>query len=94
MKHRVRNKFMDVRVSSSEDGAGAVVLLGCIWAVLVLNATLGGLAFQYCLWSAFARDIPWYADAAIGFFLGEFLVPAMIVCWVVRLCGVAVPFIS
>lgn len=69
--------------------------IGCgfIIFLLLINATLGGLCFQYVLWSIFAKDIPWYGDAVAGLFGGQFTIPLTIVCWVVRLCGVSVPFV-
>lgn len=84
--HRAR--FGPVAVTASSPGAA----LGCLGFGLALHMLVGGLAFQICLWSVFAKDIPWYADAVAGFFVAPVAIPAAIACWVVRLCGVAAPF--
>lgn len=68
-------------------------LTGCL-GILVFNLALGSFAFQYSLWSIFAKDVPWYADMIAGLFLGEFVVPLAVLCWIVRLCGVEVPFVT
>jgi hypothetical protein len=66
---------------------------GCL-AILAFNLTLGGVCFDYALWSIVGKDIPWYADAIAGLFLGQFAVPIAVICWVVKLCGVDVPFVA
>lgn len=76
------------------DGATAGGMCGCWIMLLLMNLTIGGLCFQYCLWSIFGKDVPWYADAVAGLFLGQFALPAAVVCWIIRLCDVAVPFIG
>lgn len=60
--------------------------------ILAINLLLGSITFDYSLYSVFGKDIPWYADAVAGLVLGKFSIP--IVCWIVRLCGVPVPFIQ
>jgi hypothetical protein len=67
-------------------GCGAIVML------LIINITVGALCFQYALWSIFAKDIPWYGDVMVGLVGGQFAVPVAFVCWIIRLCGVEVPF--
>lgn len=82
-----------LRVESGSIAAtGCAAYIGCFLAVIAFNLTIGGLLFQYCLWSILGRDIPWYGDAVAGLFLGEFALPAAVICWVMRLCGVPVPF--
>lgn len=68
-------------------------LIGCVTGVIVVNATLGGIAFNYALASLMGKNIPWIADAIIGLFLGEITIPVALICWVIRLCGVPAPFI-
>ena len=60
--------------------------------LLAFNLTLGGLCFDYSLFSLFGKDIPWYGDMVAGLFLGQFAGPIAIICWVVRLCGIDAPF--
>lgn len=60
--------------------------------ILLLNMTVGGLCFDYVLYSIVGKDIPWYADGIAGLFLGEFSIPLTVICWIVRLCGVPAPF--
>jgi hypothetical protein len=57
---------------------------GCLIFVLLINAVVGGFCFDYTLNACFAKDIPWYADAFCGMILGEIIVPAAIVCWVLH----------
>ena len=65
-----------------------------ILAILVFNLTLGGWCFDYCLYSIVGKDIPFYADFIAGAFLGQFALPITIICWIIRLCGVPVPFVG
>ncbi len=78
-------------MSKKDNAEAGCQLSGCL-AILIFNLALGGFAFQHCLWSIFGKDVPWYADMIAGLFLGEFVVPLACFCWVVRLCGVEVPF--
>lgn len=50
--------------------------------------------FAYTLYSIFGKDIPWYGDLLGAFLLGPFNLTAALICWLVRLCGVAAPFIG
>lgn len=68
--------------------------LGCFLLVLAVNLTIGGVCFDYALFSMFGKDIPWYADALCGLVLAEIVGPVALVCWIVRLCGVHAPFFS
>jgi hypothetical protein len=67
---------------------------GCWTIVMLINALIGGWSFDYCLYSILGKDIPWFGDMICGLFLGEVTVPLAIVCWVMRLCGVEVPFVK
>lgn len=64
---------------------------GCL-TILLVNFLFGGVCFDYTLWAMFGKDIPWYGDVIAGFFLGQFVVPAAVICWIVKMCGVTVPF--
>lgn len=55
---------------------------------------LGGLSFDYCLWSIFGKNIPWYADVICGIFTAEVTIPGMIVCFILRMFGIEAPFIQ
>jgi len=59
-------------------------LCGCFAMVLLMNATIGGVCFDYCLWSLFGKDIPWYADAVCGLIGGEVALPLAVVMWIVH----------
>ena len=68
---------------------------GCFLMILIFNLLLGGLAFQYSLKTVFNRDVPWYTDVVCGLFLGEIVVPAAIVCYIVKnVADVPAPFIQ
>lgn len=68
--------------------------LGGCALLLAFNLTIGTLCFDYALFSVFGKEIPWYADMIAGAFLGQFALPVAVICWIVRLCGVPVPFVS
>ena len=70
--------------------------IGCILLIVLLaiNLSIGGLCFDYALYSILGKDIPFYGDAIAGLFLGEIAIPLALVCWIVRLCGVPAPFVS
>jgi len=74
------------------DGSSGVC--GCLIAILVFNLAFGGWLFDYSLYSITGKDIPWYGDMVCGLFLGEIALPAAIICWVMRMCGVDVPFVG
>lgn len=71
--------------------AETTVVAGCL--LLLFNMTIGGMCFAYSLFSVFGKDIPWYGDFIAGLFLGQFAFPLMVICWIIRLCGVQAPFI-
>lgn len=58
---------------------------GCLLLVLLFNILLGGYCFDYVLFVVFNKDIPWWADAICGTITGEFIVPAAIVCWILKI---------
>lgn len=65
---------------------------GCGCAVLIINTTIGGWCFGYVLEALLGKDVPWYADALAGLFLGQFMIPAAVISWILKLCGFEVPF--
>lgn len=58
----------------------------------VIYVVLGACCFAYCLDAAFAKNIPWYADAVVGFIGGSLFIPLAVVVWVCQLCGIPTPF--
>ncbi len=58
----------------------------------VIYVALGAYCFAYCLDAAFAKNIPWYADAVVGLVGGALFIPLAIAAWVCQLCGIPVPF--
>lgn len=65
---------------------------GCFLVIMLINLTIGAVAFDYCLYSLWGKDIPWYGDVVCGAVLGEFAIPVAIACLVMRLCGIPAPF--
>ena len=53
-----------------------------------------GFCFDYSLWSIAGKDIPWYADVIAGVVTNAVVFATAIICWILRLCGVPVPFIG
>ncbi len=63
------------------------------WCItFVLYICLGAYCFAYCLDAAFAKNIPWYADAVVVFLAGAVFIPLAVVAWVCQLCGIPAPF--
>jgi hypothetical protein len=81
------------KLNGSEAASACFGYCGCFVMILILNVTIGGLCFAYSLFSILGKEIPWYADAICGLFLGQFAIPCALVCWILRLCGVEAPFI-
>jgi len=74
---------------------GFIVLMVVIVAAAVaVTGSICGYCFDYSLWCIVGKDIPWYADAIAGIVTNGLVVTVAIACWIVRLCGVAVPFIG
>ena len=67
-------------------------LVLCQFVAFVVYAMLGTYCFAYCLESAFAKNIPWYADLVAGVVGGTVFIPLAIISWVCRLCDIAAPF--
>ncbi len=58
-----------------------------IFLVVILNITVGAWSVNQIL-SWFGKNIPMWADAVIGLFVGEFSIPVAIVGWILKLCGI------
>jgi hypothetical protein len=58
----------------------------------VIYVCVGAYSFAYCLDAAFAKNIPWYADAVVGLVAGTLFIPLAIASWVCQLCGIPTPF--
>jgi len=67
---------------------------GCITAILVVNLTLGGFCFDYCLQFIFGKDIHFMGDIICGLFLGELAIPAAVICFVLNLFGIEAPLVG
>lgn len=52
---------------------------------------IGAFAFQYTLWNAFEKDIPWYADIIAGIMCPTWVLTS-IMTWIAKLCDAATPF--
>jgi len=52
--------------------------------VLAINAIVGGWSVNYIL-NFFGKDIPFYADCAIGFFAVDLTIPIAIILWIISL---------
>lgn len=59
---------------------------------LAIYVALGAYSFAYCLDAAFAKNIPWYADAVVGLLAGALFIPLAVASWVCQLCGIPTPF--
>ena len=66
-----------------------MLLLYLVFVIAVL-----GFCFDYSLWSIAGKDIPWYADVIAGVVTNAVVFATAIICWILRLCGVPVPFIG
>lgn len=78
---------------TSKSSTAAGLNCGCALFVLFVNMTLGALAFDCCLWSIFGKTIPWWADMICGAVMGQVVIPAAVVCLVLRACGIEAPFV-
>jgi hypothetical protein len=76
--------------------AGGCALGGCgMWLLcLVLALAIAGFCFDYSLYSYFGKDIPWYGDCVAGLFTAPINIPATVVAYVLRCCGMEPPFID
>jgi len=64
----------------------------CVFLFLIINLTLGAYLFAYSLESLIGKHIPWYGNVIGGLILGELSIPVGVICWILRLSGIAVPF--
>ena len=62
--------------------------IGCFFGFMLFNAILGGVSVDYCLWWIAGKNIPFFADMIIGFFVAEISIPLMVVLWLLSLFGV------
>jgi len=66
-----------------------------IWLVLlVVIGCIGGCCTDYVIDTAFGKDLPFIADVGIGLVTGEIIIPAAIVCCIVKACDVETPFFN
>lgn len=63
-----------------------------IISYVVVSMLIGGITLDYCLASLVGRDIPWYLDAILGFFLVKLTVPVALISLALRAAGVDAPF--
>lgn len=72
-----------------------ISFVGCGMLIIIFIALsiFEGFCFEYSLWSIFGKDIPWYSDIVAGLCGGQLTIPVAAVCWVIRLCGVSIPFV-
>jgi len=72
---------------------GGCLLGGCGWWVfcLVFSLAVAGFYFDYSLYTYFGKDIPWYGDCVAGLFTAPINVPATVVGFVLRCCGLEPP---
>jgi len=70
--------------------------LGCGFVVFILSlyCSTSWFCFDYCLWNVFGKDIPWYLDILCGIVLGEFIIPATVVVFILKIAGLAIPFFT
>jgi hypothetical protein len=66
---------------------------GCLIVILV-NLTLGAWCFSYSLSTIFDKDAPWILDVLGGLVLGELTIPVALICWILTVAGVPVPFLK
>ena len=68
--------------------------VGCGFVIGMLSCytTIGMLCFEYVLKCTVDKDIPWYADVICGFFGGGIAIPGALICWILQLCDMEIPF--
>jgi hypothetical protein len=59
---------------------------------LIIMAAICGFCFEYTIYSCIGLNVPWYADCIAGTLAAPLTIPAFVICWVLRLCGLEVPF--
>jgi hypothetical protein len=80
------------RRSAAVAAGGCGSLVGCRLICLIIGLLVGGFCFDYSLYSYFGKEIPWYADCVCGLFTAPINVPATVVAFVLRCCGIEAPF--
>jgi len=77
---------------NSELFAGTI---GCgfLIGIFIIYCLVAWFCFDYCLLTIFGKDIPWYLDIICGIVFGEFIIPATVVIFILKIAGLAVPFI-
>ena len=84
------------RTRGSAEAAGCVgggMTCGCWIALMVFNLLIGAWSVNYCLESFLNKTVETWIAMLAGLFLAEITFPLAVVCWLLRLCGVHVPFI-
>ena len=64
---------------------------GCVITLMLFNVVFGGFSFDYCLWNLLEKNVPWFADILCGLLLAEITVPAMVVIYILKMCGIEFP---
>lgn len=74
---------------------GGCLAGGCfMWlAWLAIALAIAGFCFDYSLYSYFGKNIPWYGDCVAGLFTAPINVPATVIAFVLRCCGIEPPII-
>lgn len=70
---------------------------GCLFWVVVASTVVTAwwvacLLFQYSLWVAFGKDVPWYFDLLGATVLNAANLPVAVLCLILQLAGVPTPF--
>jgi hypothetical protein len=76
------------RKSSSSIGSGAGpcgLSCGCILLILLINITLGSFCLNYDLGTVMGVQLPWLLAGLIALVLGEFIIPATVIIFLVNL---------
>ena len=68
----------------NNSNSSCVIMLIIIMIIFTFNTFIGGWAADYIL-NFFGKDIPFYADCIIGFFIAEILIPIAIILWIISL---------
>lgn len=79
--------------SNASDSAGCAVSGGCFLVFLVFNLCFGAWSVNYCLDSFLGKTVDFWIAMVTGLILAEITVPLAVICWLLRLAGLDVPFI-
>ena len=66
---------------------------GCFLLVLVFNVVIGGYCLNYVMATVFGKTMSLLMAGLISLVLGEFTVPAALICFVLRAFGVHTPLV-